>query len=224
MVALASSIGVALFPAAAAAQRVVDQRLWSNVTLQERSGTESPWRWASDLSLRTRSGLGELDVFVGRLTIGYDVSDHAVIAGGYFAAPTFLSGGGTSLEQRAFQQLQWAGAAGGVSLSTRTRLEQRFVDGNSGPGWRLRQQVRLSRPIATGRRFSLVASEEFFLHANETTRWERGFDQNRVFIGLGTTISPTVRLETGYLNQLQHARNAPGRMNHVLSATAIVAF
>jgi hypothetical protein len=207
----------------ASAQIVTDGRVWASISLQERSNTSSAWRWGADAFVRTRDGVGGVDSSAGRFMIGYDVTSRSSLWAGYNAGGVFPSSGGVTVEQRVFQQHVWTAPAGSGGVSLRLRLEQRFIEGNSGAAWRLREQVRFSRPIAGGGRFALVVWDEIFLHLNETSRLDRGLDQNRVFAGLSRAVAG-VRLEVGYLNQFSHSRAGPNRVNHVLSSGASMTF
>ena len=211
-------------PTAASAQLISDERLWTNVSVQERSGTESPWRWAGEFVLRTRDGVDDLDVLVGRGIIGYDLTDRSSGGVGFAVIPSFPVAGGTVLEKRLFQQYLWSGRGLGGSVTLRTRLEQRWTEGNTGLAWRVRQQVRFSRPFALRSRFSWVGTEEIHFHTNDTARYDRGFDQNRVFGGISRTVKENVRVEIGYLNQYSHSVTGPNRMNHILSVGTTMTF
>jgi hypothetical protein len=53
----------------------------------------------------------------------------------------------------------------------------------------------------------------------------RGVEQNRAFAGISHAITPTTRLEIGYLNQYYPGhRGANDRMNHVLATSLGMAF
>ena len=210
--------------APAAAQVITDERLWTNVNVQERSGTESPWRWAGDVVLRTREGVDDLDNLVFRGSIGYDLTDRSSAWAGFAVVPSFPASGGTIVEKRLFTQYSWSGPGLGGSVALRSRLEQRWTEGNSGLAWRVRQQVRYSRPMAPKSRFAWVGTDEIIFHLNETSRYDRGLDQNRAFGGISRTINPNVRVEIGYLNQYSHSVTGPNRMNHVLSIGTSVTF
>jgi uncharacterized protein DUF2490 len=80
------------------------------------------------------------------------------------------------------------------------------------------------RPFSPGSHYSLVATEEFIAHVNDTSRYDRGFDQNRAFGGISRTVNAKVRVEAGYLNQYQHSLVGPDRLNHILSITTAIAF
>jgi uncharacterized protein DUF2490 len=211
-------------PAPASAQVVTDERLWTNLSLQERQGTESPWRWSGELVLRTRNGVDDVDVFVMRGLVGYDLTRRSSAYVGFGLIPSFPATGGTLLEKRLFEQYLWSGRSLGGSLALRTRLEQRWAEGNNALVWRIRQQIRYTRPIAPNSRYSLIGWEEIFFHFNETVRYVRGFEQNRVFGGVSRTLTDRVRIEIGYLNQFSRSVIGPDRLNHILSVGTVVAF
>jgi len=203
---------------------VTDGRVWAGLVLQERSGTTSPWRWIVDVPVRTRDGVDAVDLTGVRPAIGYDLSSRSSVWAGYAIVGSFPASGGTIVEHRVFQQLLWARPLAGTLASLRTRLEQRSIEGNSGLSWRVRQQLRVSRPVQRGSRVFLVGWDEVFFHLNTTDRYTKGLDQNRFFAGLGRSLSGAVRFEVGYANQYSRSRSGPNRMNHVLSAVLGAAF
>ena len=153
--------------------------------------------------------------------IGRDA--HAVV--GYAYVRTDPEGGAVTHEHRPWQQVQFVPVqlkGGAPLIISRTRLEQRMVEGRDGIAWRLRQFVRLQVPIAKPGGLQAVAFTEGFFNLNET-RWgvRDGVDQWRTFVGIGFPVADRARLEPGYLNQ---RINRPGddRVNHVLSATLFV--
>jgi hypothetical protein len=209
----------------ARAQTVTDERVWFGVTVQEAASSETPWRWTVETVGRSRDGVSDLDTFLVRPSLMYALTAHASLGGGYAFAPNFPATGGTIVEQRIFGQFIWTGTAAGGTLSMRTRMESRFIEGNSGPLGRLRQQVRFIHVVKQGSRVSVVAYDEFAVHVNSTTRSPRGVDQNRAFGGVSLAATRSLRVEGGYLNQfLPGHRGAPDRMNHILSSTVVVSF
>lgn len=198
--------------APAHAQSVTDERVWLSVSLQDRAGGR-PWRWSFDAGLRTREGAGTLDTLLARAGIGRDLSPLASLWAGYATSGSFPDEGGVTVEQRIFEQFLWTARRGGLSASLRTRFEQRFAEGNSGLALRLRQQVRLAHPLGASR-FSIVGWDEVFVHLNDTSRFPRGVDQNRAFVGVSHPAGSS-RIEVGYLNQMIVA-GTPDRVNHIV--------
>jgi len=207
------------------AQTVEDERAWFTFTAQSKGTATSPWRWTLDALIRSRNGVKEVDVVALRPYISYVLSKRSTISGGYAISPTFPVTGGVTVEQRAFGQFTFTSPTMGGTFSSRSRVEARFIDGNSGPLGRLRELVRFSRPVRSGSRFSLIGYDEFLVHVNNTTRSPRGVDQNRAFVGIGDAVTSSARFEIGYLNQFSPGhRGAEDRMNHVLSGTFVLVF
>lgn len=150
--------------------------------------------------------------------IGRDA--HALV--GYAYVRTDPEGGGITHEHRPWQQIQFAPVrtkSGAPLVVSRTRLEQRLIEGRDGTAWRLRQLVRLQVPVARNGQVHAIALTEGFFNLNDTRGGIRdGIDQWRTFVGIGFPVASRMRLEPGYLNQ---RINRPGddRVNHVLSVT-----
>ena len=52
----------------------------------------------------------------------------------------------------------------------------------------------------------------------------RGFDQNRLFGGLGVALNAGARIEVGYMNQSINSLSSPDRMHHILSGVLNLTF
>ncbi|MEZ0227903.1 MAG: DUF2490 domain-containing protein [Planctomycetota bacterium] len=88
-------------------------------------------------------------------------------------------------------------------LSSRTRLEQRFIESVPDVAVRLRQLIRLQVPVYE--LVSAVVWDEVFVNLNDTRGGPRlGFDQNRLFVGVNLAFVKEVSLDVGYLNVHQH--------------------
>lgn len=203
--------------ASTTAQVVSDERLWVNVTVQERAGTESPWRWYMEFGGRTRNDLNTLDQTVLRPAIGYDLTRRSTVWAGYVHLSNHPPGGGVISDHRAWQQYVWAHPALGGTFQARSRLEERWIEGADAVAWRIRQQVRMNLPVSTRAGLTLSGWEELLVHANNTSRTVRGIDQNRFYGGLGVAVGRHARVEAGYMNQAVHVPAGLDRRNHVLS-------
>jgi hypothetical protein len=217
-------IVVLLAAVPASGQVVNDGRVWTGGVFQGRLAAQSPWRWSLESQVRTRDGVHAVETLVVRFAMTRDLTSRTSVGGGYANSTTFPMIGEALTEHRAFQQYVWTGRAGTSSIAFRTRFEERFSEGNDEVAYRLRQQVRFTRPFAAHPRFALVAYDEVLVHTNGTNRYGRGFDQNRGFAGVARTITPRVRLELGYLNQYANSRTGADRMNHILYAVATTTF
>jgi hypothetical protein len=105
-------------------------------------------------------------------------------------------------ENQGVEQINWnIGNAGRIHISTRTRLEQRFITGVDTTSWRWRQQLRAAMPLGAKGAPSAIFWIEPFIALNETASQRRTLDQLRSFAGLSMPIARRVDLEIGYLNQ-----------------------
>lgn len=161
-----------------------------------------------------------------RPAIGVQVDPDVQLLLGYAYVRTAPLGGRATDEHRVWQQLLWTAyrGPGGLTLASRTRLEQRTVVGADDLGWRLRQQLRAQAPIRPGSKLQAVAWTEPFYNL-DATDWgqRRGFDQVRSFIGLGVPVAAGLTAEPGYLNQTVF-RRGQDRVNHVASVTLAYRF
>jgi hypothetical protein len=215
---------VMMWPTVGHAQTITDGRAWVGATMQARPDADGRWRVSVDMMLRSRDGLEALDAWHVRPAVGLDLNSHASAWIGYGMFRSRPAAGGHVDEHRYWQQLLYSTSAGGGTVTSRSRLEQRDMDGNAHLAWRLRQQVRFVRPVQQGSRLAAVVSDEVAVNLNSTTRTARGFDQNRVFLGASVTLSRTTRIETGYSNQFQRSVSGPSRSNHILLTTLGLTF
>jgi hypothetical protein len=220
---------VALLPVTeAVADPIEDTQTWANVTAVGHAGaTGSPWRYWLEGQARfdddsSRFGLGIL-----RPGVGYALAPNTTLwlGYGYFSADP--PGPVDNLEEhRIWQQLSWTApqTLAGMTVSSRSRLEQRSHESGSEVGWRARQLFKVIRPLGQGP-WSLVALDEIFFNLN-ATRWgvADGFDQNRAFAGLGLAMNSHTRAEVGYLNQFIAREGARDRMHHVISLNLFLNF
>jgi hypothetical protein len=160
--ALLLGLCLAGLPSAARAQTVTDERVWVTVALQSRTDRPSPWRWSIENILRTRDGVSAIDVVSLRPILNYAINKHSTVGGGY-AYVEYSPATVGLIEHRWFEQYIWSGAMTGGTLTVRSRLEERFSDGNDRAAFRLREQVRFSHPVKRGSRIAVAGYDELFL-------------------------------------------------------------
>jgi hypothetical protein len=216
---LLSSVG-----ASAAAQTVVDHRVWGTAIVQGHFQPKSKWRWSVEGTIRSKNGVSDLDTIIApRALVGYDLTPKLNVWGGYGEITKFNKGL-RSHEHRYFEQLTWTAPAPAGTFTFRTRVEQRDVDGNDHVAIRVREQARYTHPFAPKSPYSLIAYDEIFVHTNATAKYARGFDQNRVFAGVGRAFGSRSRLEMGYVNHYGRTVGQPNFVDHVLQTTLTVSF
>jgi len=145
----------------------------------------------------------------------YQVSNRVYIGGGYAYNLGFNNNNQHTHEQRLWEDI-------GVTLfednsykvQERTRFEHRQFEHQGEMSTGLRQLVKVSfqlSPIYSG-----IISDEAYFNLNKTAQVQSGFDQNRLFLGVGRKIFTATNLEVGYLNQYV-AISSPDRINHVIA-------
>ena len=205
------------------AETIEDGRAWFNLTSE--GDLTGKLRWYMELQPRFKQEGREFDQHLIRPGINYKLTDRVIVGGGYGYVRTRTEQGHYTDEDRIWQQVIYNTTwQDGAKFSSRSRLEQRFLDSGDDTGWRYRQLLRVSKPLASLPSVSPVLWNEVFVNFRETD-WgaQRGFDQNRLFAGIAWTATPDARLEFGYLNQYVRGR-AQDRMNHVLSTSLFLNF
>jgi hypothetical protein len=139
-----------------------------------------------------------------RLELGRAISKQLTLWVGYVHVSTYRPGIPTGIENQIVEQANWrVGTFAGITASSRTRLEQRFIQGADKTAWRLREQVRLTLPLKKHGP-ALVLWTEPFVALNHTSATQTTFDQIRSFAGISIPLSPRADIELGYLNQHLH--------------------
>ncbi|WP_139557227.1 DUF2490 domain-containing protein [Methylotetracoccus oryzae] len=144
---------------------------------------------------------------MARAALGYSLSDRATVWLGYTFLPTQLQGKPYVAQQDVWPGFRYTLPTEFGTFMFRTLFETNFIRGDDAR-FRPRQMIRYLRPFEFEERLSLVVWDEFFVRLN-STEWggKAGFDQNRIFLGLGWTFTPGVRAELGYLNQYVEDKN-----------------
>jgi len=152
--------------------------------------------------------------FLIRPAVNYRLSKDVTLTGGYAFVDTHRYGdfpvSSKFPEHRLYQQAIVAHRAGKVGFSHRYRLEQRWI--GTQPGWRLQHRfrylVRANVPLGkTPARWYLGLYDEVFIHFGSGAPANL-FDQNRAYAALGRHVSPSTRVEVGYMHQALVQRNA----------------
>jgi hypothetical protein len=218
-------------PDRVSAQQSQDSGIWlggfANVRLPPSfNSDQGSWRLWMDVQFRLGDDASRFSQGILRPGIGYALGGGWTIWGGYAyirTEPPYATS--TTTEHRLWEQASWNGAWGATALSSRTRLEQRFVSTGSETGWRLREFVKVSRPLPSKSIWSAVVSDEYFVNMNATDFGATaGPDRNRFFIGPGIRLSSTLLAEIGYLNQYTFRANGPDKNDHLLATNLFWSF
>jgi len=141
---------------------------------------------------------GETFNAIVRPGVGIKLHPQLTLWTGYGWIPTVSDT--VSHESRIWQQAIGTGDLAGAKLMGRLRFEQRFLEGASNVGLRVRTFGRVGVPLQGP--VGLSVWDEAFLRLNENGGNSDTFDQNRVFAGLYHQ-APGIRVEMGYLNLLR---------------------
>jgi hypothetical protein len=213
------------------AQQTEDVGIWlggfANGTLPPSlNNDQGSWRLWMDVQVRFGDDASRFSQGVLRPGIGYTLGRGWTVWGGYAyirTDPPYSTS--TTTEHRIWEQAIWGGALGATALSSRTRLEQRFVSTGSDTGWRVRQFVKVVRPVNSRTIWSAVVSDEYFLNLNSTDFGATaGPDRNRFFVGPSVSLRKGVFVEIGYLNQYTFRSNGPDKNDHLLATNLFWSF
>lgn len=195
-----------------------DVQAWGNFAGQYRLSAKL-LLWA-EAQARFSEDTGGLAQSILRPALGWQAAPKATLWAGYGRITNHRPGRDQG-EDRLWQQAIWnVGPALGGQVTSRSRLEQRWVDGGGDTGWRVRQFLKYERPVGNGGDTSMVLWNETFVGLNDADWGARaGFDQMRNFAGVGLSIAPKVRAEIGYINQYINRPGSNDRVNHIASIT-----
>ncbi len=205
-------------------QSVDDQGQWNALFAQgdfKNWGCESDrLRWWFDGHIRLLDDTDGFNQSIVRPGIGWQLNEQSSLWAGYGWISSRALSGLEFDEHRIWQQWIWSNDFEKWKLALRSRFEQRFVETGDDLGLRYRQFFRATHKLPSYEKLSLVWWDELFYHLNDTDWGARsGFNQNRVFAGVGFKASPCCpwRVEVGYLNQVIEVPTGPDRNHHILS-------
>lgn len=187
------------------------EKMWSLLTL---SGDYGRVVYNIEPQLRLIYRDKPFQQFLNNSGIGYKVVPNWQIwFGQTFSADSQDAVAGSLDEYRLWQQISWKRRLPSVSLSSRTRFEERKSLFFSDWAYRLRQRLLLNKPLTN--KLSLVISNELFLSINKAS-WiiTDRLDQNRAYLGIEQQMSECTYLGVGYMNQ--YLSTPTPESNHVL--------
>lgn len=109
----------------------------------------------------------------------------------------------------------------GVTLDSRTRLEQRTFEEREDTSWRIRNFVQLRVPVSENNK--LVLYTEPFVDLNETGVQRGGLSIWRNFAGVSIPLAKGVEVVPGYLNQYV-VRDGADRIDHTANVNLFMTF
>lgn len=199
-----------------------DFNVWTGQFVVIDLGEDSDWFIRGEAQERFTNDADRLGQLLLRSFVGYRIDDTINIGGGYAYILTDPVGPVEFNEHRFYQEMNVRLVeVDGVTLDSRTRLEQRTFEGGDGVSWRLRNFVQLRAPISENNK--LVAYTEPFIELNETQFQRGGLSVWRNFVGVSVPLTDGVEMVPGYLNQAVF-REGENRMDHVANVNVFMAF
>lgn len=164
--------------------------------------------WHNEIQYRNFDAVGDLEQLLIRTGVGYDLTENnnnVLLGYGFILSQPYVNGEKKeNIEHRIFQQFITKQKFGRFNLQHRYRLEERFLEDDF--RMRFRYMLGFNIPITQKEMLpkTLYASvyNEIFLHFDSPV-----FDRNRVYGALGYVINKNMRIEAGYMNQIQENRN-----------------
>ncbi len=203
----------------AIAETIEDGRYWFSLYTQGPLPKEN-FYWSLDIHPRWREEGRHFDTLILRPSLIYKITPKTSIWTGYDTINNHPAGQSSFQENRLWEQVMHQFEPfGALTLTVRTRFEQRDREDYSDIAHRLRQMVRATTPSSLHQQLSWVVWDELFINLNQTD-WGvmRGTDQNRLFLGANWKFDELSNLEVGYINQYVNGKTID-RENHILSST-----
>jgi len=218
--ALLSAVLAAASTNAYAAQE--DAQLWTSLSASREIGGNS--LVTLEGQLRLTDDASRTGQYVIRPSVGYKLNANTTASVGYAFVHTDPVGPTGSDEHRLWQQMAFriAGDGKGVTLTGRSRLEQRWIERAPDMGWRFRQQLRMTAPLSG--KVRVLAWSEIFLSLDDTSWGQKsGIDRWRNSVGLVVPLNKALTLEPAYTNQWV-LRPGQDRVHHVANLSMSAKF
>jgi len=196
--------------------------VWGSVTLKGDFKALSPklnkfnWQIMNQARTRDDSAGSRFSENLLFSQINYQLNEHASVGLGYVHDWISHLNKPIVNENRAYQDFFWKQQVGNFKLMSRTRMDERFTKNAS--GYRVRQLVKLSHPIAMVDGLSFYVGDEILLYLTKSTFGKQGFSENRIFSGLNYQINNKMGVGLGYLGQYVDTLSGSNLFTHNIQA------
>ncbi len=195
-----------------------DLQSWNNLTLIYNSNVNLNY-WLES-QLRFGEDISQLSQYIIRTAVGTNIknTDHSLWFGYAWINTNKPFTTHSIDENRLWQQYMYSHNFNFGKFTTRTRIEQRFIENNTKTSWRFRENLRLQSPIVEKSRYFISVYDEIFLNINNTANNgnNSGFEQNRLFFSIGSYLQKTIMMEIGYQNQIIERNHQNNFIGHAL--------
>lgn len=189
-------------------------KVWSSFTV---NGTKGDTLYYVEPQVRLIDRNGDpfdMNQFLLNMGLGRSVSSQWQLwIGQTFATNSQDADPGDYEEYRLWQQAVWNNAYRNITMTSRSRLEERKSFDYSELSYRFRERLLTSFPLTHV--ISLELSDEIFFNLNHAN-WiaTNTLDQNRAYIGFAQKISNTWSFGVGYMSQ--YLSTSPAQWDNVL--------
>ncbi|MEB3244689.1 MAG: DUF2490 domain-containing protein [Vampirovibrionales bacterium] len=210
-------------PSAHAAEN--ELALWVPVTLEKKmlKSSKHPVRLMLEVTPRQADDLTNFEQLIIRPAVGVQLTKSISVWQGYAWTPLLFNNRQQTTfndEHRLYQQLLFEKTFfKKLGVTNRWRFEERFIEGEGEVALRSRNLTRLSWPLDAQKKWAAILSNETFFNWNTTSRdgIQRGFDQDRIFVGINRELNPHVNAEAGYMLRIWNRPNAtPDKFSHII--------
>lgn len=220
--AVALGLPAAILVPTPAAATEDDFNVWTGQFIVVDLDKDKDWFVRGEAQERFTNDADRLGQLLLRMLVGYRLGEDVSIGGGYAFILTDPVGPVELNEHRYYQELNVRLIdRDGVTLDSRTRLEQRTFEEGDGTSWRMRNFVQLRVPISESNR--LVAYTEPFVELNDTDFQRGGVSIWRNFAGISFPLAKGIEVVPGYLNQAVF-REGENRLDHVANVNVFMNF
>jgi hypothetical protein len=172
-------------------------------------------KWSASMQVenRLRDDASEVDKQVFKPGGYYRFTDTFQLGVGY----KYVKKKDSKDEQDPWQELFFNPAPiGKWDWAHQFRWEQRTGDGLDGVVHRLRYLLHVTHPLGESGKYYFAAQEAVrFNAASKNSGPVDGFEQSRLYFGVGRKMSHKLKIEVGYLWNYQLERDGPDHSNHV---------
>ena len=172
-----------------------------------------------DIVARSNADSFDIGQANARIAVRRDWGDQRKIQATHQYVDTVVSGAPDRYEHRLGQTLSRPiGSIGAVAFDARVVMEERFQPSGGELGWRARERLRASTPIAHN--IALQISEEAIASLNDTDWGQRaGLTATRLSAGVRFGLSNHWGVSPGYNWQHIFLRGAQDRNDHIAALT-----
>lgn len=196
---------------------IQDAGSWNKLRIKGRVPKTERLRYWLEPNLRLIFTKNAFFESVNRIALGYHFGKHKTIWQGYTINP-FDKQGRSGLEHRVWQELYLGFYPNDVlHVSSRTRLEARWINTIPGNAWRLRQRILLKFKHPNLEPVRPVIFDEIFFNLSHPL-WvaKSALNQNRAFVGFDYYFNKPHLLRIGYLNRFTTSRLEKNLLLHLI--------